>query len=273
MPQRGFNIGDLLQVLSTGAGAAYETDIFNRQQKQQQGIRLYDILQEQEGQAYQRRRQTKSDRLSQRYFDLAEDRFSYQKEKDALPEEFESLDDILSASLVDAVTTGKMDIREAIALKNEMTKKPDRPTDFKPKFDARVEKMKGQMPFALDEGGEQIFETDQLGRTVGVREELPADSLQSILDRDIWPQAAQEGLDYDSLQNLFGIDPVTGAVDFDMPQQLKTAMRPEQGAGLQRQRAAAMNSLRQQDTAGEWDTLTPEEKEMLIEDEIRRMMR
>lgn len=211
MPQRGFNIGDLLQVLSAGGGAAYETDIFNRQQKQQQGIRLYDILQEQEGQAHQRRRQAKSDRLSQGYFDIAQDKAAVET-----PETLTQM----KARVLRGVEEGTMSPGMPIVdLLFGGQGKPDRPPDFAGKFRNLMRQEQADWakygPYERDAAGDIRVADDK-----EVRAPFPEqEKRRGIFDTNIASQAMQYGLNVDSLENLLKIDPVTGAMDIPQMQQ------------------------------------------------------
>lgn len=222
MPQRSFNWGDFIQVLAAGGKGVYETDIYNRQQEQQQGIKLYDILQEQEGQTYQRRRQAKSDRLSQGYFDLAEDKAAVET-----PETLTQMKARVLRGVEEGTMSPGMPIVDLL-FPPKAGKAEKRPPDFAGKFRdlMRQEQTDWQKygPYERDAAGDIRVADDK-----EVRAPFPEQQKsREIYDRFIEPQVGQYGLSTDSLQNLLNIDPVTGAMDFDMPGQLNTAMRPGQ---------------------------------------------
>jgi len=124
------------------------------------------------------------------------------------------------ANLEAAITQGAMDqgmsLPEMVDLKAKMTEsgraptEPKRPPDFAGKYRGVMKDEKATWnktaPKTWTQGEDQKW-TETMApfpeKQVGGK----------VFGRDIWPQAAQYGLNQDSLTSLLGIDPVTGAVN------------------------------------------------------------
>lgn len=246
---RNFNVGDLLKVLSHGARAGVNTDFANRQAGYEHQFDVNDLLRSNEERDYRRGRDAIADDRYNRGVNW--DRFKYTHEGAAKAMKPAKAPNSVEALMAGRLAAGEiteddyLDYRRRLS---ESTRKPSggKPPDFAGKHRTMMgTERKSWQTDPANLTGE--FTTNATGKTIGEVAPFPEqDKSRELYDRNIWPQAAQYGLNSDSLKTLIGLA-TGGGESFDNAQ-LNTVMRPQgrqldPGAGQPQMSAADQEAV------------------------------